>query len=181
MGFFILSGTTSGVTAQAGWMAASQAAPVTAPAYVVTMTGYNAVPGQTDGDPLTTASGAYSNPDIVVARSVDLADELPFGTVIEIDSASTTSDCGYSSVKDHMGLRVVADEMNPRMRNKIDVLFGVDDNVQQGGKMRNAANAIGFCRGTHIHVVGHIDIAHMPKTQAQLAALLGRATFAVAK
>lgn len=173
MGFFLLTGTTS------GWAAGPQAAPEpVAPAYVVTMTGYNAVEGQTDGDPLTTASGAFSDPDIVVARSVDLADELPFGTVIEIDFASTTPDCGFNSVEDHIGLRVVADSMNARMRNKIDVLFGNDHLVQQGGRQRNAANAIGFCRGTRIHVVGHIDIAHMPKTQAELAVMLGRSKLA---
>jgi len=173
MGFFILSGTAS------GWAAASQTPP--APAYVVTMTGYNAVPEQTKPDPSTTASGAYSNPDIVVARSVDLADELPFGTVIAVDNASTTADCGYSSVQDHIGLRVVADAMNARMRNKIDVLFANDDVVLQAGKERNAASAIGFCRGTRIHVVGHIDVAHMPKNQAELKLLLGKAPLAIAK
>jgi len=174
MGLFILPGTAT------SWATASEVPELpTAPAYVVTMTGYNAVEGQTDGDPLTTASGAFSNPDIVVARSVDLADELPFGTVIEIDHASTTSDCGYSSVEDHIGLRVVADSMHSRMRNKIDVLFGNDETVIQGERRRNAANAIGFCRGTRIHVVGRIDMARMPKTQLQLAAMIGRGTFAV--
>lgn len=173
MGLFILAAPAS------AWTVPQAADP--APAYVVTMTGYNAVPAQTDDDPLTTASGAFSNPDIVVARSADLADELPFGTVIEIDSASATSDCGYSSVQDQIGLRVVADSMNPRMRRKIDVLFGTHDTVAQGGIERNAASAIGFCRGTHIHIVGHIDIAHMPKNQLELKAFLGKERFAVAK
>lgn len=173
MGIFILSGPVS------AWAVASPATP--APAYVVTMTGYNAIPGQTDEDPLTTASGAFSNPDIVVARSMDLADELPFGTVIAIDYASTTADCGYSSVQDQIGLRVVADSMNPRMRNKIDVLFAQENFVSQGGRDRNAASAIGFCRGTRIHVVGRIDIAHMPKSQLELKALLGKEKLALAK
>ena len=151
--------------------------------YSVSMTGYNAVPGQTDSEPLTTASGAYSDPDIVAARSVDLADELPFGTVIEIVPAATSTDpsCGVSLVQPLIGYRVIADSMNARMHNKIDILFGTDDIVHVGGIDRNPARALGFCRGTKIVVVGHVAISHMPKTQAELKAMLGQAALANAK
>ena len=57
MGFFLFSG-------------ANLAFPLSAaPSFTVTLTAYNAVPAQTDSDPFTTASGMYSNPDLVAARS----------------------------------------------------------------------------------------------------------------
>ena len=136
------------------------------------MTGYNAVPGQTDDTPYTTSIGAYTNPEIVAARSSDLADALPYGTVIAVVPATSTSDCGMPSVYDHIGLRVISDAMNARMRDKVDILFSVRDFVMQNGLYRNAAFAIGFCRGVRIEVVGHIDTKHMPETQEELAAML---------
>ena len=135
----------------------------TAPAYTVAMTGYNAVPGQTDDSPDITASGAYSNPEIVAARSVDLADELPFGTVIEIDPTTSTSSptCGLGIVQDKVGFRVIADSMHPRMHDKIDILF-------DGGSEKNPARTLGVCKDVTIRVVGKVDINHMPKNQTEL-------------
>ena len=80
MGFLLLSGAMSAMPAHAS-------AP-TLPDYPVTVTAYNAVPEQTDSDPFTTASGAYSNPEVVAARSQDLADKLPFGTIIELEGSN---------------------------------------------------------------------------------------------
>jgi 3D (Asp-Asp-Asp) domain-containing protein len=158
MGIFLLS------TPQVGWAAGDGAAVAEPlPAYQVTLTGYNAVPSQTDGDPFTTASGAYSNPDIVAARSVDLSDELPFGTVIDIEAGtSTANSCGYDVVKSQIGLRVIADSMNPKMHNKVDIL------LQTG----SAARTLGLCPGMQVTVIGHIDVNKMPKNQEQLAQLL---------
>ena len=171
MGIFILGAT------QTGWAAPqtnSAAVEVQLPTYEITLTGYNAVPGQTDANPMTTAIGAYSDPDIVAARSSDLADELPYGTVIQVEPiASSTSDCGLPYVQDHIGLRVIADAMNARMHNKVDILFGTDDTVRAGSLERNAAKALGFCRDITITVVGHIDTTHMPKSQEELKAMLG--------
>src|SRR3989344_3718172 len=90
---------------------------------------YNAAAAQTDGDPHITASGAFSNPDIIAARSQDLAGELPFGTVIEVMAASSSPNCGYGLVDQQVGLRVIADSMHSRMRNKIDILFDMQDTV----------------------------------------------------
>lgn len=143
------------------------------PTYSVSMTGYNAVAEQTDGDPHITASGAYSNPNIVAARSVDLADELPFGTVIEVMSGTTTPACGFDVAKPSIGLRVVADSMHSRMRNKIDIMFPVDEYVRQGGKTRNVARALGMCKGISIRVVGKVDIKRIPKTQQELRLAVG--------
>ena len=175
MGLFILGAP------QAGWAdQANSAPPPTQPVYEVTLTGYNAVPEQTDESPLTTASGAYSNPETVAARSPDLADELPFGTVIAVEpSATSTFNCGLALMQDRIGLRVIADSMNPRMRNKVDMLFDTEDSVVQWGRERNLASALGFCRGVRIRVVGHIDIAKMPKNQSELAHMLGNAKLAV--
>lgn len=142
----------------------------TYPTYTVSMTGYNAVPAQTDGDPYTTASGAYSNPEVMAARSVDLKDELPFGTVIEIvtTSASTSPNCGIGVVEDHIGYRVVGDSMHSRKRNQIDLLFINDKVVRAAGRIVNPAVAFGVCKNVEIRVVGKVDIKKIPKTQKEL-------------
>lgn len=142
-----------------------------APTLKVAMTAYNAVPEQTSDHPNVTASGAFSNPDIVVARSQDLASELPFGTVVEIDSATSSPTCGYGAVGSEIGLRVVADTMNAKWSNKIDVLLP-QRTTTAAGKTVNPAIVLGLCKGVTIKVVGHVDISNMPQTQAQLAAAL---------
>lgn len=166
MGLLFLTGT------QSAWAAPDQNPLDQLPSYSVTITAYNAVPSQTDSSPFTTASGAYSNPDIVAARSQDLADELPFGTVVAIvPSATSSPECGYSVVGDDVGLRVIADTMNARMHNKVDILLA----------HQSAARTLGVCKGMQVVVVGHIDVSHMPKTQADLKALLGDTDVAIAK
>lgn len=153
------------------------------PSYPVTLTAYNAVPAQTKSDPSTTASGAYSNPEIVAARSRDLADELPFGTIIEIDApADPDSDgkCGYDTVAPIIGYRVIADTMNDRYTNHIDVLFNTKANyIMNDGSVKNASNVLGVCSGVTARVVGYIDMKNnpLPKTQSELAAIVeGRAS-----
>ena len=146
--------------------------------YSVAMTGYNAVPEQTDGEPDTTASGAFSNPDIVAARSPDLADELPFGTVIEIvpSSATSSNNCGISNVEPFIGYRVIADSMHSRKRNQIDILFDSDVSARVGGRSMNPAITLGKCSNVSIRVVGYVDIKKMPKSQIELMKAVGFAT-----
>ncbi|MCX6786490.1 MAG: hypothetical protein NTU85_01565 [Candidatus Kaiserbacteria bacterium] len=157
----------------------------TSPDYTVTLTAYNAVPAQTDADPFVTASGAYSNPEIIAARSQDLAKELPFGTIIEIKNPPVTDDfCGYKTVASIIGYRVIADTMNARYTDYIDVLFSTKSNYTSvDGSVRNASTILGNCDGAVIRVVGHIDLTHtrMPKTQSELAAIVkdGSAPLAV--
>jgi 3D (Asp-Asp-Asp) domain-containing protein len=161
----------------------------TYPTYSVTMTAYNAVPGQTDDTPEYTSIGAWTNPEIIAARSRDLADELPYGTVIAIMPATTTPNCGFKYVSDQVGLRVIGDAMHERMRNKIDILMDIEPILAQEGKYRNPAKAFGFCRGVEIAVVGKIEVTtdgkidpkkvrSLPKTQLQLAAAVGLANLA---
>lgn len=168
MGVFLFSGTTA--------LPAQAIPPETPslPSYAVTLTAYNAVPEQTDGDPLVTASGAYSNPEIVAARSRDLADKLPFGTIIEIIGPSTPqNNCGYDIVRPIVGYRVIADAMSPRYTDRIDILFSTESNYTRAdGGVKNAGNVLGICTDTSIRVVGYIDLTRpgtMPKTQAELA------------
>lgn len=168
MGFLLLSGTSAG--RQAPVVPAS-------PNYVVTLTAYNAVPEQTDGDPFVTASGVYSNPEVVAARSRDLADELPFGTIIEIVGPSVSNNsCGYGIVAPIIGYRVIADAMNARYTDRIDILFHTKSNyVMADGSVKNAGMILGICGGASVRVVGHIDITHpnrLPKTQKDLVAIL---------
>jgi 3D (Asp-Asp-Asp) domain-containing protein len=136
------------------------------------MTAYNAVPEQTDSTPNRTAIGAYTNPDIIAARSVDLADELPWGTVIEVVPVSTSTpydrNCGRELVQKQIGLRVIADSMHSRKRNQIDILLDQGDKVKVSGKSINPARALGICKSVEIRVVGKIDPKNMPKTQDEL-------------
>lgn len=168
MGLFVLT------SPQASWAAGNAPAPL--PSYEVNLTAYNAVEAQTDSNPLITASGAYSNPDIIAARSTDLADELPFGTVIAIEPSAATSSpgCGYDVVKDEIGLRVVGDSMNPRIHNTVDVLL----------EHSKSARTLGVCKDVTVVVVGHINmnkLSKLPKTQEQLQAMLDNGALAIAK
>ena|SRR3989344_1497913 len=171
LAFFLFTGT------------AGQASAPDFPSLSVTLTAYNAVPGQTDADPFITASGSYANPSVVVARSRDLAKELPFGTVIAIEPpADPSHTCGYDLVGGTIGYRVVADTMNARFTKYIDVLLPVDEVVSLGGKSVSLARALGTCKDVTIRVVGKIDItkpSNLPKTQAALAAKVGASGLAV--
>ena len=176
MGFFVngAMGTTTPPTAS--WADASPAAP----SYEVTLTGYNPVPEQTKPDPTYTASGALSNPEIIAARSADLADELPFGTVIALSYDATSSPkCGFDLVHDIIGLRVIGDAMHPRKHDQIDVMFDEADTVTVGGKQTNPAVALGICKNIEVRVVGHVDPKHMPKDQLELEAAIGRSVVAL--
>lgn len=168
MGLFLFSGVNVAVPA----LAVSDL-----PHYAVTITAYNAVPEQTDSTPFVTASGAYSNPEIVAARSQDLAKELPFGTIIAVEGPEAPqNNCGYDIVEPIIGYRIIADVMNPRFTDRIDILFSTKSNyVMANGKKKNAGNVLGICSGATVRVVGFIDISHanhLPKTQRELVAIV---------
>ena len=173
MGFLLLSGTALGLPAHA--QAPIRPSQPTWPSYTVTLTAYNAVPDQTDDDPFTTASGAYSNPEIVAARSRDLAEELPFGTIIELYAPNVPAGggCGFTTVADRIGYRVIADTMHARYADRIDVLLdtGLDYATEDKG-LRNAAEVLGRCEEIGVRVVGRVDVRRIPKTQAELAAMV---------
>ncbi|MFA6349103.1 MAG: hypothetical protein WCX06_02875 [Candidatus Paceibacterota bacterium] len=180
MGFFLFSGATMAVPASAS---APEVPPL--PTHKVTLTAYNAVPEQTDSDPLVTASGAYSNPEIVAARSQDLAKDLPFGTIIEIDGPATSGNsCGFGIVEPIIGYRIIADTMNARYTDRIDVLFDTESNYTlANGKVKNAGMVLGICNGATVRVVGFVDIKNpkrLPKTQAELVALVRGASKTIA-
>ncbi len=172
MGLFLFSGAVTALPAYAD----APALPVL-PSYSVTLTAYNAVPEQTSSHPFVTASGAYSNPEIVAARSQDLASQLPFGTIIEIKGPpDSQSNCGYDVVAPIIGYRVIADTMNARYTNRIDILFSTKANyILADGDTENASVILGICGDAVIQVAGHIDLAHsrLPKTQVELAAIVG--------
>lgn len=147
------------------------------PSYTVALTAYNAVPEQTDGNPFETASGAFSNPEVIAARSQDLAEELPFGTIIELDDGEESSGgtCGFDRVAHRIGYRVIEDTMNIRFTKRIDILLdskAVYATTDKG--MKNAAQVLGVCKDITVRVVGHLDGKRVPKTQAELAAIVGK-------
>ena len=146
--------------------------------YNVKMTAYNAVPGQTDADPFTTASGAYSNPEVVAARSRDLGAQLPFGTVVAISrTAKDTPRCQFNKVDHLIGYRVIADTMNARIVNHVDVLLPAGKTVAvDGGRMVNPSIALGSCDQVSVTVVGKVNIKDIPKTQAELAHMIEGST-----
>ncbi len=135
----------------------------------VTSTAYNAVPNQTDNSPFITASGAYSNPQVIVARSRDLSKKLPFGTIIAIEKPSHQRTCGYGAVEKQIGYRVVADAMNADKHNQIDILLNRKNMVRVGNMYKNPSIIFGVCNHVTIRIVGHILIRNIPRTQAQLA------------
>ncbi len=142
--------------------------PLSANTFVVKVTAYNAVPSQTDNTPHITASGAYANPNIVVARSRDLAKQLPFGTIIEIEPPVFQKACGYNSVKSQIGYRVIADTMNVHKQNQIDILLNYKNKVSIGNTYKNPSIVFGICRHVNIRIVGYISINKIPRTQSQL-------------
>lgn len=178
-GFFVYAGLPS-ATALASSTGTEAGVEPTYQSLHVKMTAYNAVEGQTDGNPHLTAIGAYSNPEVVVARSKDLANELPYGTVIDVVPNPDSSDpnCGVNVVHDLIGYRVVADAMHPRKRNQVDILLDTDP-IRVGGKKLNPANVLGYCKDVEIRIIGRIDTDHMPKNQAELAAMMGDSAFAI--
>lgn len=159
----------------------------TYPTLTVKMTAYNALPGQTDSTPDRTSIGAYTNPDIIAARSKDLADELPYGTVIEVVPVATSSprdvNCGREFVHEKIGLRVIGDAMNPRITNTVDILLDHNELVSVNGKKRNPAKAFGMCKNVTIKIVGKIDVKNVkkiPKTQDELKLALEVSDISVA-
>ena len=137
------------------------------------LTAYNAVPAQTDKNPFTTASGAFSNPEVVAARSGDLASKLPYGTVIAISrEGADTPSCNFSPVESQIGYRVIADAMNPRISNTVDVLLDQNNMVQVGSRMYNPGIALGLCGKVTIRIVGKIAVKDIPATQLELAEMV---------
>ena len=78
--------------------------------------------------------------------------------------------------------RVIADAMNARMHNKVDILLDQNAKAMIGNKAIDAAHALGVCKNVSIRVMGRVDISKMPKSQEELARLVeGGATLAIAK
>lgn len=136
----------------------------------VKSTAYNAVPYQTDSTPSITASGAYSNPQVVVARSRDLAKKLPFGTIISLEKPQYQRNCGYSAVEKQIGYRVVADTMNASKHNQIDILLNSKNTIYMQNTYKNPSIVFGVCKRVTIRIVGYVSIHNIPNTQIKLSA-----------
>lgn len=139
----------------------------------VLLTSYNAVPEQTDGNPSITASGARSNPEVIAARSVDLAGILPFGTVVTIErTGKDTERCHFNAVSPQIGYRVIADSMHSRKREQVDVLLDPEHTVLVHGKETNPSVALGMCSDVTVRVVGRIKLSDIPETQEELRKMI---------
>lgn len=142
--------------------------------YTVGLTAYNAVVAQTDGDPMTTASGARSNSEVIAARSHDLAADLPFGTIISITrTVKDTPRCQFGAVEHLIGYRVIADTTHARFTKRVDVELPYDATVPLPGMGHvSAARALGVCDQVVVRAVGRVSLSEVPATQAELARLV---------
>ncbi|MGE5540944.1 MAG: hypothetical protein ACM3TU_01520 [Bacillota bacterium] len=148
--------------------------------YQVTLTAYNAVPSQTDNNPSVTASGARSNSEVIAARSQDLAQELPFGTVVKLTRVADDSpSCRFHQVEELIGYRVIADTMNARFTKRVDVELDTSDKVTVEGRAVNPAVAVGVCGHVKVTVVGQLPVSRIPKTQTELASLFAPKELAI--
>lgn len=149
-------------------------------AFTVLLTSYNAVEEQTDGNPHITASGLSSNPEVIAARSVDLAADLPYGTVVKLERAAKDSErCQFSKVEPLIGYRVIGDSMHSRKRAQVDVLLNAEDTVLVHGKETNPSVALGMCGGVSITVVGKLKLNDVPSTQEELREIVEGDTLAM--
>lgn len=101
------------------------AATLSAKELEVTATAYNSVPGQTQGDPETTAWGETLTPGMkAIAVSRDLLDKgLTHGVKVKIDGLP--------------GAYVVMDKLHRRWRRRIDIYMGEDiDAAKAWGKQK---------------------------------------------
>jgi 3D (Asp-Asp-Asp) domain-containing protein len=149
-------------------------APITIKMHSVRLTGYNAVPEQTDSNPEVTASGALSNPEVMAARSRDFATEMPFGTVIAIKSPENDRSCGFNEVEHFIGYRVITDTMHARKERQVDVMFTTTDTIRLGNRSLNPAVVVGICDVT-VDVIGKLALENIPSTQAELAMIVNTA------
>lgn len=139
----------------------------------VLVSSYNLLPEQTDEDPSHTASGLKSNPEVMAARSRDLATSLPYGTVIRIvpKNYDTNTSCGMSKVEGKIGYRVLTDTMHARKTNQIDIMLDHTDTISLNGKERNPSVVLGLCDDVDIEIVGRLSLKEIPSTQKELAKL----------
>lgn len=185
-GLLLLSNSSLADATSTSW---TKVAPAEEPTYktlTVLMSGYNALPGQTDDTPDITASGTKPVPGVTAARSQDLAGELPYGTVIEIvhtDVALSGKGCGLSVLDGVDGYRVITDAMHPRKTNQIDLVFSATRTVQHGGRDLNRAQVFGLCDGMEIRIVGSVELKNLPQSQSELklAVAKSRSSLAVDK
>ncbi len=97
----------------------------------VEMTAYNSVPAQTDSTPNVTASGAEAAP-ATVAVSRDLLERFPYGSELIVLSVSGPACGGYVPETP----LTVADTMNARLENHIDVWLETTEQARNWGRCR---------------------------------------------
>ena len=97
----------------------------------VEMTAYTSVPSQTDGTPNLTASGAPPGPG-TVAVSRDLLRRFPYGSAVVVLSVSGPG-CGGWTPDAPL---TVADTMNARIRNHVDVWLETTEQARNWGRCR---------------------------------------------
>lgn len=98
----------------------------------VTMTAYSSEAGQTDADPLVTATGEEVGPGTLAASRDLLNTDLPYGTVVRVVEVNDEANaCGGWEVD---MLLEVQDTLHPRMLNRVDLWLPSRDQAVQWGR-----------------------------------------------
>ena len=179
IGLLLLPSASTTVTNAQPWTKGSPEAPTYSyQEYSVSMTGYEAVVGQTDDTPFITSSGLRVNPEVGAAASRDLLKkDLPYGTIIQLVPGAAelaTGGCELPDVKDYIQYRVITDTMHQKHTEHVDILFSPEDRVKIGSNTLSIARAIGWCNDVSIRVVGHVDMKNVPETQKELKAIVAK-------
>ena len=71
-----------------------------------------------------------------------------------------------------VGYRVIADSMNARYTDRIDILLGTKAEYATTDKgMKNPAEVLGICKGVVVRVVGYVDIKNIRRRKKRLLLL----------
>lgn len=85
----------------------------------VTVTSYNSLAAQTQGNPFITATGTRTRPG-VIAVSRDLVRAYGYGAKLKIVSWKKTNGCNPQAIPKNVTYRI-EDTMHPRWNRKIDI------------------------------------------------------------
>ena len=99
------------------------------PTFEVEMTAYTSVASQTDATPNLTASGAEAGPG-TAAASRDLLERLPYGSQVEVVAVSGEGCSGWVPETP----LTVADTMNARTKNHLDVWLATEEQARNWGR-----------------------------------------------
>lgn len=111
--------------------------PIAQPRYTLRATAYNSLPGQTQGNPHVTATGARTQLGVIAVSRDLLGWHIPYGSLVRIrDLGNYHSGKGYGAfqhVLNEQALFIVEDTMHARKRQQVDIWFPTFAEARQWG------------------------------------------------